>query len=82
MILINGIKMIAKAGFSERNIIVMGITFALGLGIANHQDAIASLPSYIKFIFHDTVSATCIISIAANLIFPADKESKPEDYNA
>ncbi|MBW5397604.1 uracil-xanthine permease family protein [Brachyspira pilosicoli] len=82
MILINGIKMIAKAGFSERNIVVMGITFALGLGIANHQDAIASLPSYVKFIFHDTVSATCIISIVANLIFPADKESKPEDYNA
>ncbi|WP_300368560.1 nucleobase:cation symporter-2 family protein [Brachyspira sp.] len=82
MILINGIKMIAKAGFSERNIIVMGITFALGLGIANNQNAIANLPSYIKFIFHDTVSATCIISIVANLIFPAEKVSSPEDYNA
>ncbi|WP_300754497.1 nucleobase:cation symporter-2 family protein [uncultured Brachyspira sp.] len=82
MILINGIKMIAKAGFSERNIIVMGITFALGLGLANHQNAIAQLPEFIKFIFHDTVSATCIISILANLIFPDDKVSKPEDYNA
>ena len=44
MILINGIKMIAKAGFSERNILVMGLT--------------------------DAVTATCIVAIIANVLFP------------
>ena len=45
MILINGIKMISKAGFSERNILVMGLTFAFGLGMASHPDAVAQFPS-------------------------------------
>lgn len=75
MILINGIKMIAKAGFSERNILVMGITFALGMGMASHPDAVAQLPVAIRFIFSDSVTSTCIVAIIANIVFPMkDKE--------
>lgn len=70
MILINGIKMISKAGFSERNILVMGLTFAFGLGMSNHPDAVAQLPSALQFIFNDSVTGTCIIAIIANLLFP------------
>ena len=75
MILINGIKMIAKAGFSERNVLVLGITFALGLGLGSHPEAVAQLPGVLRFIFSDSVAATCIVAILANLIFPMkDKE--------
>ncbi len=70
MILINGMKMISKAGFSERNIMAMGITFAFGLGMATHPEAVAALPSGLRFIFSDSVTATCITAILANLIFP------------
>lgn len=75
MILINGIKMVSKAGFSERNVMVMGITFAFGMGMASHPDAVAQLPSVLRFLFNDTVTSTCIVAIIANLIFPLkDKE--------
>lgn len=70
MILINGIKMIAKAGFSERNILVMGLTFAFGMGMASHPDAVAQLPFILRFIFSDAVTGTCIVAIVANLLFP------------
>jgi NCS2 family nucleobase:cation symporter-2 len=59
MILINGIKMIAKAGFSERNILVMGLTFVFGIGVPAHPEAVAQLPGFIRFIFNDAVTATC-----------------------
>ena len=68
MILINGIKMIAKAGFSERNILVMGLTFAFGLGMTSHPDAVAQLPSALRFIFSDSVA------IVANFLFPMKDE--------
>ena len=75
MIIINGIKMIAKAGFSERNVLILGVTFALGLGLAKDPAAVAQLPSAIRFIFSDSVAATCIVAIILNLIFPIkDKE--------
>lgn len=73
MILINGLKMVAKAGFSERNVIIMGITFALGMGLASKPDAVAQLPYVLKFIFSDSVIATCLIAIVANLLFPSKK---------
>ena len=70
MILINGIKMIAKAGFSERNILVMGLTFVFGIGVPAHPEAVAQLPGSIRFIFNDAVTATCIVAIIANVLFP------------
>ncbi len=70
MILINGIKMISKAGFSERNILVMGLTFAFGMGVPSHPEALTHLPAALQFIFNDPVTATCIIAIIANILFP------------
>ena len=70
MILINGIKMIAKTGFSERNILVLGVTFALGLGLASDPAAVSQLPAALRFIFSDSVAATCIVAIIMNVIFP------------
>ncbi len=74
MIMLNGIKMIGKAGFSERNTLVLGITFALGLGLASDADAVAALPGALGFIFADPVAATCIVSIIANIVFPMRDE--------
>lgn len=76
MILINGIKMISKAGFSDRNLIILGITFGLGLGLGSHPEAVVGLPAALRFIFQDTVACVCIISIIANLVFPPDEKDK------
>lgn len=74
MITINGVKMLAQAGFSERNTLVMGITFAMGLGLAGNADAIAGMPNWLKFVFGDSIAATTFVGIIANLVFPADKK--------
>ena len=70
MILINGIKMVSKAGFSERNVLVLSITFALGLGLANHPEAVQQLPAALRLLFSDSVATTCIVGIVVNLLFP------------
>lgn len=79
MILINGIKMIAKAGFSERNILVLGVTFALGLGLSSTPAAVAGLPAALRVIFADSVAATCIVAILANILFPARTQEDKEN---
>lgn len=78
MILINGIKMISKAGFSERNVLVMGLTFAFGMGVPSHPEALANLPSALQFIFNDPVTATCIVAVIANILFPMTDQSDIE----
>ena len=61
---------ITMAGFSERNILVMGLTFVFGIGVPAHPEAVAQLPGFIRFIFNDAVTATCIVAIIANVLFP------------
>lgn len=77
-IAINGIKMLARAGFSERNVLIMSITFAIGLGLAANPDAVAQLPSVLRFFFSDGVAATCLVAIVANIIFPEKKAAAEE----
>lgn len=73
MIMINGIKLIAKSGFSHRNIIVLSVMFAMGLGLAAAPaEHYAKMPAFFQYIFHDSVAAVCIIGIVMNIIFPPD----------
>ncbi len=70
MILINGIKLISNAGFSERNILVLGITFGLGYGLGSVPAASAHLPAILQYIFKDSIASVCFFGILANIIFP------------
>lgn len=75
MITINGIKLIAKAGFCHRNIIVLSVILAMGMGLATAPpDAYRDMPLLFQYLFKDSVAATCVVGIIANVLFPQDKE--------
>ena len=75
MITINGIKLIAKAGFSQRNVVVLGMTLALGMGFGGAPEAVLNhLPGPIRYIFRDSVVAVCVVGILANALFPKDEQ--------
>jgi NCS2 family nucleobase:cation symporter-2 len=79
MITINGIKLIAKSGFSHRNIIVLSTTLAMGMGLGTAgPDAYAQMPTIFQYLFKDSVATVCVIGILANIIFPADREQHKE----
>ncbi|MGL4736659.1 MAG: uracil-xanthine permease family protein [Cellulosilyticaceae bacterium] len=69
MILINGFKMIAKAGFSESNILMLSVTFGVGYGLMAVPQIVEKLPSLLQFIFGDAVASVCLVGIVANAIF-------------
>jgi NCS2 family nucleobase:cation symporter-2 len=76
MITINGIKLVAKAGFSQRNITVLSVTFAIGMGLATGPNELkAQLPSIIQYVLKDSVVAVCIIGMIMNVIFPPDEDA-------
>lgn len=70
MILLNGIKMIASAGFNDINNLIIGITFGLGYGVGSLSTAIkAKFPIVLQYIFQEPVAAVCIVSVVACIIF-------------
>ncbi len=48
----------------------MGLTFVFGIGVPAHPKDVAQLPGFIRFIFNDRGTATCIIAIIVNVLFP------------
>ncbi|MCD8138341.1 MAG: purine permease [Planctomycetaceae bacterium] len=79
MITINGIKLIAKSGFSHRNIIVLSATLAMGMGLGTASpESYAQMPVLFQYLFKDSVATVCIIGIVTNIIFPADKKTHSE----
>lgn len=83
MITLNGIKMIAKAGFSERNTTIIGITFSFGIGLTTMKLAIDTFPPFlqpllsaVQPLISSPAAVCCIVSIIASILFPMSKEDK------
>jgi NCS2 family nucleobase:cation symporter-2 len=74
MIMLNGIKMIAKEGFSERNILILSITFGAGYSIGANRLLVESLPFILKYIFINPTVAVFVVAMLLNIIFPQPKE--------
>ncbi|MDR0648924.1 MAG: purine permease [Synergistaceae bacterium] len=78
MIMINGIKLIAKSGFSHRNIVVLSVIFAMGLGLASlPPNVYEHMPRLFQYLFEDSVAAVCIVGIILNVVFPAEVTEAP-----
>ncbi|GHV44054.1 uracil permease [Spirochaetia bacterium] len=71
MIMLNGIKLLAKAGFSDRNLLILAITFGVGFAIGDNKLLVSHLPAALGWVFKDTTVAVCVISVLGNLVFPA-----------
>jgi NCS2 family nucleobase:cation symporter-2 len=82
MIMLNGVKLIAKAGFSDRNLLILAITFGTGFAVGDNKLLVGSLPAALQYIFRDTTVAVCVISVLANLLFPASESDKERLKNA
>jgi NCS2 family nucleobase:cation symporter-2 len=74
MIMLNGIKLCAKAGFTDRNLLILAITFGVGYAVGENKTLVANLPAALQFIFRDNIVSVCLISMVLNVIFPISAE--------
>lgn len=79
MIFLNGVKMVSKEGFSEANSLILAITFGLGYGLGTVPEATASLPAAFRFLLGEPITAVCLTSVLANLIFTRSKNTGPAE---
>jgi NCS2 family nucleobase:cation symporter-2 len=82
MIMLNGIKMIAKAGFSERNVFILVLTFGVGYAVGSNALLVGRLPFVLKFIFGNPTVAVCVVSMALNFLFPLSAEDRAKAEEA
>ncbi|MBS7289081.1 MAG: purine permease, partial [Bacteroidales bacterium] len=76
-ILFAGFGMLAKAGFSERNMIIVGLSLSVGLGFTQCAGLFASFPKIVQTVFAENcVAVVFLLAVILNLILPKEKKDE------
>lgn len=80
-ILTSGIQMISKAGFNQRNVTIVALSLAVGIGFTSGTEA--DIWHIFSQIVQDVFAGNCVavvfvVSIVLSLILPKDMEIKKE----
>ena len=78
-IMVSGIEMLSKAGFTQRNITIAALSLSIGIGFtaASETDLWHIFPDVIQSVFSaNVVAVVFVVSIVLNLILPKNLEVK------
>ena len=78
-IMVSGIEMLSKAGFTQRNITIAALSLSIGIGFtaASETDLWHIFPDVIQSVFSaNVVAVVFVVSIVLNLVLPKNLEVK------
>jgi xanthine/uracil permease len=78
-IVISGLQMMGKAGFTQRNITIAALSLSVGIGFTQVPEIFAIFPQIIQTVFAENcVAVVFIVSIILNLVLPKNMEAPTE----
>ncbi|MBR2030311.1 MAG: purine permease [Clostridia bacterium] len=76
-IVVSGMQMVAKCGFSQRNITILALSLSIGLGFTQVPQIFAGFPQLFQTIFAENcVAVVFVLAIILNLVMPKEKEEQ------
>jgi NCS2 family nucleobase:cation symporter-2 len=70
--------MLARCGFSDRNMVIVSLSLSVGLGFTQAAEMFSIFPQMFRTIFADNcVAVVFMLAVILNLILPKDKEGIP-----
>lgn len=78
-ILTSGVQMIAKCGFSQRNVTIISLSLAIGIGFttASESGIWNIFPQLVQSVFSaNVVAVVFVVSIILSLVLPKDMDIK------
>ena len=79
-IVVSGLQMVAKCGFSQRNITITALSLSIGIGFTLVPEIFHFFPEAVQSVFADNcVAVVFLVSIVLNLILPKNMEAHTEE---
>lgn len=76
-IVISGMQMIGKCGYTQRNITIAALSLSMGLGFTQVPEIFSIFPEMVQTVFAENcVAVVFIVSIVLNLVLPENMEAK------
>ena len=70
-IAVSGFQMVANAGFTQRNILIVALALAIGIGFTQVSDIFVAFPELFQSIFASNCIVTSfVVALVANLLLP------------
>ncbi len=74
-IVISGLQMISKCGFSQRNITIAALSLSIGIGFTQVPEIFSVFPEIVENVFAENcVAVVFIVAIIFNLVLPKNME--------
>lgn len=76
-IVVSGIQMLGRCGYSQRNITITALSLSVGLGFTQVPEIFEIFPRIIQTVFAENcVAVVFIVAVVLNLILPKNMEAK------
>ena len=69
-----GIKTLSRVKLTDRNLLIIATSIALGLGVTFRPEVISALPEGLQMIFASGISTGTIVALILNLVLKENKE--------
>ena len=76
-ILFAGFGMMARSGFSQRNMIISSLSLSVGLGFTQASDMFSLFPELVRTVFAENcVAVVFLLAVILNIFLPKEKEAE------
>lgn len=78
-IVVSGLQMIGKCGYSQRNITIVALSLSIGIGFTQVPELFSVFPKIIETVFAENcVAVVFLVAVILNLILPPNMEAFEE----
>lgn len=74
-IVISGIQMLGRCGYSQRNITIAALSLSIGIGFTQVPDLFALFPTIIHVFAQNCVAVVFVVAVILNLVLPKNMEA-------
>lgn len=76
-IVMSGVQMISRCGYSQRNMSIAALSLSIGLGFTQTPQIFRIFPELLRSVFAENcVAVVFIVAVLLNLVFPKEEEKK------
>ncbi|MDY2789366.1 MAG: nucleobase:cation symporter-2 family protein [Lachnospiraceae bacterium] len=81
-IVVSGLQMIGKCGYSQRNITIVALSLSIGIGFTQVPDLFAIFPKIIETVFAENcVAVVFLVAVLLNLVLPKNMDVEKKEAN-
>ena len=76
-IVVSGVQMISRCGYSQRNMSIAALSLSIGLGFTQTPQIFRIFPELLRSVFAENcVAVVFIMAVLLNLVFPKGEKEK------